>query len=93
MVSYLVHFETALHNATYIITKYNNNLSQNASGFSLQNFTIIITVLSSGLIKMLVISIVSFSTGMLLKITFVIIDYHFMKVGKSIINSYCILET
>ena len=42
MVSYLVHFEAALHNARYIITKYDNTLSQNASGFSLQNTTVLL---------------------------------------------------
>ena len=42
MVSYLVHFEAVLHNARYIITKYDNTLSQNASGFSLQNTTVLL---------------------------------------------------
>ena len=42
MVSYLVHFEAALHNARYIITKYDNTFSQNASGFSLQNTTVLL---------------------------------------------------
>ena len=42
MVSYLVHFEAVLHNARYIITKYDNTLSQNASDFSLQNTTVLL---------------------------------------------------
>ena len=50
MVSYLVHYKTVLHNATdiitkcdsYFITKCGKTLSQNASGFSLQNATVLL---------------------------------------------------
>ena len=49
-VLYLVHYDTLLQNATdiitksdsYLITKFDKSLLQNASGFSLQNVTVLL---------------------------------------------------
>ena len=40
-VSYLIHYDGLLQNARDIITKCKRNLLQNASGFVLQNATVI----------------------------------------------------
>ena len=41
-VSYLIHYDSLLQNATDFITKCDRNLLQNASGFLLQNATVLL---------------------------------------------------
>ena len=41
-VSYLIRYDSSLQNATDIITKYERSILQNASGFLLQNTTVLL---------------------------------------------------